>query len=145
MHQNPVKHVLDYYLLLRLVGYHSSWRPTENFKYTRPHLFGRSLSLVFLPPTAWKLTGSAIWRRRSETAYWRSASRGTWHRTASGVWSMNFFFSVNVVEAPTAVSIVVKDSISLLAVAHYMSRTSAVETNRSVVSRSPHISFSWLR
>ncbi|GFV40951.1 hypothetical protein TNCV_2665421 [Trichonephila clavipes] len=33
----------------------------------------------------------------------------------------------------------------LSAVAHYMSRTSAVETNRSVVSRSPHICFSWLR
>ncbi|GFW64569.1 hypothetical protein TNCV_3513911 [Trichonephila clavipes] len=71
-----------------------------------------------VPPTAWRLTGSAIWRRGSETAYWGSASRRTWHRTASGVWSTNFFFSVNVIEVLSAVSIVVKDSLSLSAVAH---------------------------
>ncbi|GFY78581.1 hypothetical protein TNIN_411381 [Trichonephila inaurata madagascariensis] len=129
----------------------SSWlpvilaRPTEDFQYTRPHLLGRLLSLVYRPPTAWRLTGSAIWRRGSKTACWGLASRGIWRRTASGIWSTNFFFSVNVVEVLLAVPIVVKDSLSLSALAHYMSRTSEVETNRSVVSRSPHISFSWLR
>ncbi|GFU84543.1 hypothetical protein TNCV_2815431 [Trichonephila clavipes] len=44
-------------------------------------LEGRSL-LVFLAPTAWRLTGSAIWRRGSVTTYWGSASRGTWRKTA---------------------------------------------------------------
>ncbi|GFV91079.1 hypothetical protein TNCV_1249611 [Trichonephila clavipes] len=44
----------------------SSWLPVilavdGGFQYTRPHLLGRSLSLVFLAPTAWRLTGSAIW------------------------------------------------------------------------------------
>ncbi|GFW53370.1 hypothetical protein TNCV_3927491 [Trichonephila clavipes] len=128
----------------------SSWLPVilavdGGFQYTRPHLLGRSLSLVFLAPTAWRLTGSAIWRRGSVTTYWGSASRGTWRKTARRVWSAYFFFSANVVEVPSAVSRVVKDSLSLSAVAHYMSRTSAVETNRSVVSRSPHICFSWFR
>ncbi|GFV10989.1 hypothetical protein TNCV_1731441 [Trichonephila clavipes] len=51
---------IGFYLLLRLVGYQSSWRSTEDFQYTRPHLLGRSLSLVFLAPTAWRLTGSAM-------------------------------------------------------------------------------------
>ncbi|GFX07416.1 hypothetical protein TNCV_5091311 [Trichonephila clavipes] len=125
--------------------YQSSWRSTEDFQYTRPHLLGRSLSLVFLAPTAWRLTGSAIWRRGFVTTYWGSASSGTWRKTARRVWSAYFFFSANVVEVPSAVSRVVKDSLSLSAVAHYMSRTSAVETNRSVVSRSPHICFSWFR
>ncbi|GFW55411.1 hypothetical protein TNCV_117951 [Trichonephila clavipes] len=37
---------------------------------------GRSLSLVFLAPTAWRLTGSAIWRRGSVTTYWGSALVG---------------------------------------------------------------------
>ncbi|GFX27081.1 hypothetical protein TNCV_439871 [Trichonephila clavipes] len=145
MPQNLLEHVSASYLLLRLVGYQSSWRSTEDFQYTRPHLLGRSLSLVFLAPTAWRLTGSAIWRRGSVTTYWGSASRGTWRKTARRVWSAYFFFSANVVEVPSAVSRVVKDSLSLSAVAHYMSRTSAVETNRSVVSRSPHICFSWFR
>ncbi|GFU92103.1 hypothetical protein TNCV_1659351 [Trichonephila clavipes] len=141
MPQNLLEHVSASYLLLRLVGYQSSWRSTEDFQYTRPHL--RSLFLVFLAPTAWRLTGSAIWRRGSVTTYWGSASRGTWRKTARRVWSAYFFFSANVVEVPSAVSRVVKDSLSLSAVAHYMSRTSSVETNRSVVSRSPHICFSW--
>ncbi|GFV13398.1 hypothetical protein TNCV_2201461, partial [Trichonephila clavipes] len=105
---------------------------------------GRSLSLVFLAPTAWRLTGSAIWRRGSVTTYWGSASRGTWRKTARRVWSAYFFFSANVVEVPSAVSRWSKTAF-LSAVAHYMSRTSAVETNRSVVSRSPHICFSWFR
>ncbi|GFU79373.1 hypothetical protein TNCV_1610821 [Trichonephila clavipes] len=53
----------------------SSWLPVilavdGGFQYTRPHLLGRSLSLVFLAPTAWRLTGSAIWRRGSVTTYW---------------------------------------------------------------------------
>ncbi|GFU17550.1 hypothetical protein TNCV_617041 [Trichonephila clavipes] len=65
----------------------------------------------------------------------------TWRKTMRRVWSAYFFFSANVVEVPSAVSRVVKDSLFLSAVAHYMSRTSAVETNRSVVSRSPHICF----
>ncbi|GFW17883.1 hypothetical protein TNCV_1134831 [Trichonephila clavipes] len=82
MPQNLLEHVSASYLLLRLVGYQSSWRSTEDFQYTRPHLLGRSLSLVFLAPTAWRLTGSAIWRRGSVTTYWGSASRGTWRKTA---------------------------------------------------------------
>ncbi|GFU91029.1 hypothetical protein TNCV_4923601 [Trichonephila clavipes] len=127
MPQNLLEHVSASYLLLRLVGYQSSWRSTEDFQYTRPHLLGRSLSLVFLDPTAWRLTGSAIWRRGSVTTYWGSASRGTWRKTARRVWSAYFFFSANVVEVPSAVSRVVKDSLSLSAVAHYMSRTSAVK------------------
>ncbi|GFS62863.1 hypothetical protein TNCV_2275901 [Trichonephila clavipes] len=69
--------------------------------------------LVFLAPTAWRLTGSAIWRRVSVTTYWGSASRGTWRKTARRVWSTYFFFSANVVEVPSAVSRVVKDSLSL--------------------------------
>ncbi|GFW34946.1 hypothetical protein TNCV_978841 [Trichonephila clavipes] len=53
----------------------SSWLPVilavdGDFQYTRPHLLGRSLSLVFLAPTAWRLTGSEIWRRGSVTTYW---------------------------------------------------------------------------
>ncbi|GFT08652.1 hypothetical protein TNCV_662231 [Trichonephila clavipes] len=96
----------------------SSWLPVilavdGGFQYTRPHLLGRSLSLVFLAPTAWRLTGSAIWRRGSVTTYWGSASRGTWRKTARRVWSAYFFFSANVVEVPSAVSRVVKDSLSL--------------------------------
>ncbi|GFU67646.1 hypothetical protein TNCV_1643951 [Trichonephila clavipes] len=137
MPQNLLEHVSASYLLLRLVGYQSSWRSTEDFS-TRGLT---SLELSFLAPTAWRLTGSAIWRRGSVTTYWGSASRGTWRKTARRVWSAYFFFSANVVEVPSAVSRVVKDSLSLSAVAHYMSRTSAVETNRSVVSRSPHICF----
>ncbi|GFU76522.1 hypothetical protein TNCV_593651 [Trichonephila clavipes] len=79
MPQNLLEHVSASYLLLRLVGYQSSWRSTEDFQYTRPHLLeGRSL--VFLAPTAWRLTGSAIWRRGSVTTYWGSASRGTWRK-----------------------------------------------------------------
>ncbi|GFX79372.1 hypothetical protein TNCV_4517611 [Trichonephila clavipes] len=137
MPQNLLEHVSASYLLLRLVGYQSSWRSTEDFQYTRPHLLeGRSL--VFLAPTAWRLTGSAIWRRGSVTTYWGSAlvGLGVKRREEFG----RRIFSANVVEVPSAVSRVVKDSLSLSAVAHYMSRTSAVETNRSVVSRSPHTS-----
>ncbi|GFW01288.1 hypothetical protein TNCV_5029431 [Trichonephila clavipes] len=104
MPQNLLEHVSASYLLLRLVGYQSSWRSTEDFQYTRPHLLGRSLSLVFLAPTAWRLTGSAIWRRGPVTTYWGSASRGTWRKTARRVWSAYFFFSANVVEVPSAVS-----------------------------------------
>ncbi|GFV99634.1 hypothetical protein TNCV_5079961 [Trichonephila clavipes] len=115
MPQNLLEHVSASYLLLRLVGYQSSWRSTEDFQYKRPHLLGRSLCLVFLAPTAWRLAGSAIWRRGSVTTYWGSASRGTWRKTARRVWSAYFFFSANVVEK------VVKDSLSLSAVAHYMS------------------------
>ncbi|GFT45438.1 hypothetical protein TNCV_349091 [Trichonephila clavipes] len=113
MPQNLLEHVSASYLLLRLVGYQSSWRSTEDFQYTRPHLLGRSLSLVFLAPTAWRLTGSAIWRRGSVTTYWGSASRGTWRKTERRVWSAYFFFSANVVEVPSAVSRVVKDNLSL--------------------------------
>ncbi|GFW47624.1 hypothetical protein TNCV_583361 [Trichonephila clavipes] len=76
MPQNLLEHVSASYLLLRLVGYQSSWRSTEDFQYTRPHLLGRSLSLVFLAPTAWRLTGSAIWRRGSVTTYWGSGLVG---------------------------------------------------------------------
>ncbi|GFX30777.1 hypothetical protein TNCV_1181551 [Trichonephila clavipes] len=36
---------IGFYLLLRLVGYQSSWRSTEDFQYTWPHLLeGRSPS-----------------------------------------------------------------------------------------------------
>ncbi|GFV69574.1 hypothetical protein TNCV_4714131 [Trichonephila clavipes] len=104
MPQNLLEHVSASYLLLRLVGYQSSWRSTEDFQYTRPHLLGRSLSLVFLALRPGDLTGSAIWRRGSVTTYcWGSASRGTWRKTAR-VWSAYFFFSANVVEVPSAVS-----------------------------------------
>ncbi|GFU98943.1 hypothetical protein TNCV_3381881 [Trichonephila clavipes] len=140
MPQNLLEHVSASYLLLRLVGYQSSWRSTEDFQYTRPHLLGRSLSLVFLAPTAWRLTGSAIWRRGSVTTYWGSASRGTWRKTARRVWSAYFFFSANVVEGPSAVSSCQRQPFSLGSSALHV-RTSAVETNRSVVSRSPHICF----
>ncbi|GFY22423.1 hypothetical protein TNCV_2176841 [Trichonephila clavipes] len=84
MPQNLLEHVSASYLLLRLVGYQSSWRSTEDFQY---HL--RSLCLVFLAPMA--TTGSAIWRR-SVTTYWGSASRGTWRKTSRRVWSAYFFF-----------------------------------------------------
>ncbi|GFU08788.1 hypothetical protein TNCV_991331 [Trichonephila clavipes] len=47
MPQNLLEHVSASYLLLRLVGYQSSWRSTEDFQYTQPHLLGRSFSLVF--------------------------------------------------------------------------------------------------
>ncbi|GFW94302.1 hypothetical protein TNCV_1432411 [Trichonephila clavipes] len=49
----------------------------------------------------------------SVTTYWGSASRGTWRKTARRVWSTYFFFSANAVEVPSAVSRVVKDSLSL--------------------------------
>ncbi|GFT56374.1 hypothetical protein TNCV_1388871 [Trichonephila clavipes] len=79
----------------------SSWLPVilavdGGFQYKRPHLLGRSLCLVFLAPTAWRLTGSAIWRRGSANDCQRRRS------------------SVGGFE-------VVKDSLSLSAVAHYMS------------------------
>ncbi|GFT42487.1 hypothetical protein TNCV_1787481 [Trichonephila clavipes] len=77
------------------------------------------------------------------TTYWGSASRGTWRKTARRVWSAYFFFSANVVEVRRFREL--SKTAFLSAVAHYMSRTSAVETNRSVVSRSPHICFSWFR
>ncbi|GFW72687.1 hypothetical protein TNCV_3799141 [Trichonephila clavipes] len=112
MPQNLLEHVSASYLLLRLVGYQSSWRSTEDFQYKRPHLLGRSLCLVFLAPTAWRLTGSAIWRRGSVTTYWGSASRGTWRKTARRVWS-RISSSVPTSSVPSAVSRVVKDSLSL--------------------------------
>ncbi|GFX17638.1 hypothetical protein TNCV_474381 [Trichonephila clavipes] len=73
----------------------SSWLPVifrRRISSTRGLTFGRSLSLVFLAPTAWRLTGSAIWRRGPVTTYWGSASRGTWRKTARRVWSAYFFF-----------------------------------------------------
>ncbi|GFX38270.1 hypothetical protein TNCV_3813161 [Trichonephila clavipes] len=82
MPQNLLEHVSASYLLLRLVGYQSSWRSTEDFSTSGlTSLEGRSV-LIFLAPTAWRLTGSAIWRRGSVTTYWGSASRGTWRKTA---------------------------------------------------------------
>ncbi|GFT66631.1 hypothetical protein TNCV_4803331 [Trichonephila clavipes] len=144
MPQNLLEHVSASYLLLRLVGYQSSWRSTEDFQYTRPHLLGRSLSLVFLAPTAWRLTGSAIWRRGSVTTYWGSASRGTWRKTTRRVWSAYFFFSANVVEVPSAVSSCQRQPFSLGSSALHVQDVRS-ETNRSVVSRSPHICFSWFR
>ncbi|GFV70042.1 hypothetical protein TNCV_3128321 [Trichonephila clavipes] len=109
----------------------SSWLPVilavdGGFQYTRPHLLGRSLSLVFLAPTAWRLTGSAIWRRGSVTTYWGSASRGTWRKTARRVWSAYFFFSANVVEVPSAVSSCQRQPFSLGSSALHV-RTSAVK------------------
>ncbi|GFV47654.1 hypothetical protein TNCV_1121901 [Trichonephila clavipes] len=47
MPQNLLEHVSASYLLLRLVGYQSSWRSTEDFQYKRPHLLGRSLCFSF--------------------------------------------------------------------------------------------------
>ncbi|GFS82462.1 hypothetical protein TNCV_4777711 [Trichonephila clavipes] len=128
----------------------SSWLPVilavdGGFQYTRPHLLGRSLSSVFLAPTAWRLTGSAIWRRGSVTTYWGSASRGTWRKTARKEFGRRISSSVPTSSSSVGGFELSKNSLSLSAVAHYMSRTSAVETNRSVVSRSPHICFSWFR
>ncbi|GFV45583.1 hypothetical protein TNCV_4241071 [Trichonephila clavipes] len=120
MPQNLLEHVSASYLLLRLVGYQSSWRSTEDFS-TRGLTSLKVALLSFLAPTAWRLTGSAIWRRGSVTTYWGIGPRGTWRKTARRVWSAYFFFSANVVEVPSAVSRVVKDSLSLSAVAHYMS------------------------
>ncbi|GFV19308.1 hypothetical protein TNCV_3998281 [Trichonephila clavipes] len=37
-------------------------------------------SLVFLAPTAWRLTGSAMATGICRRAYWGSASRGTWRK-----------------------------------------------------------------
>ncbi|GFX04248.1 transposon Ty3-I Gag-Pol polyprotein [Trichonephila clavipes] len=128
MPQNLLEHVSASYLLLRLVGYQSSWRSTEDFQYTRPHLLGRSLSLVFLAPTAWRLTGSAIWRRGSVTTYWGSASRVTWRKTARRVWSA-YFSSVPTSSKFRRRFRELSKTAFLSAVAHYMSRTSAVETN----------------
>ncbi|GFV48273.1 hypothetical protein TNCV_4716571 [Trichonephila clavipes] len=76
MPQNLLEHVSASYLLLRqLVTSHLGGR--RRISSTRGLTFGRSLSL-----TAWRLTGSAIWRRGSVTTYWGSASRGTWRKTA---------------------------------------------------------------
>ncbi|GFV19935.1 hypothetical protein TNCV_2391091 [Trichonephila clavipes] len=80
----------------------SGWLPVilavdGGFQYAASPPEGRS-PWIFLAPTAWRLTGSAIWRRGSVTTYWGSASRGTWRKTARRVWSAYFFFSANVVE-----------------------------------------------
>ncbi|GFV90038.1 hypothetical protein TNCV_4643781 [Trichonephila clavipes] len=144
MPQNLLEHVSASYLLLRLVGYQSSWRSTEDFQYTRPHLPWKVALFSFPRPTAWRLTRSAIWRRGSVTTYWGSASRGL------GVKRREEFGRRISSSVPTSSKFrrrfrELSKTAFLSAVAHYMSRTSAVETNRSVVSRSPHICFSWLR
>ncbi|GFX36014.1 hypothetical protein TNCV_4215361 [Trichonephila clavipes] len=127
----------------------SSWLPVilavdGGFQYTRPHLLGRSLSLVFLAPTAWRLTGSAIWRRGSVTTYWGSASRGTWRKTARRVWSAYFFFSANVVEVPSAVSRIVKDSLSLGSSALHVQDVRSGNKQVCCQPFSTHL-FSWFR
>ncbi|GFR15468.1 hypothetical protein TNCT_371431 [Trichonephila clavata] len=45
--QNPLKHELACYVLLRLVGYQSSLRPTEDFDNMRPHLLGKVTPFSF--------------------------------------------------------------------------------------------------
>ncbi|GFV08722.1 hypothetical protein TNCV_4067311 [Trichonephila clavipes] len=91
MPQNLLEHVSASYLLLRLVGYQSSWRSTEDFQYAASPpwkvallSFPRSYGLA----TDWigdMATGPV-------TTYWGSASRGTWRKTARRVWSAYFFF-----------------------------------------------------
>ncbi|GFV14201.1 hypothetical protein TNCV_526751 [Trichonephila clavipes] len=104
MPQNLLEHVSASYLLLRLVGYQSSWRSTEDFQYTRPHLLGRSLSLVF--PRSYGLVTD--WIGDMATGICNDVLgiglSGTWRKTARRVWSAYFFFSANVVEVPSAVS-----------------------------------------
>ncbi|GFT34004.1 hypothetical protein TNCV_4384571 [Trichonephila clavipes] len=111
MPQNLLEHVSASYLLLRLVGYQSSWRSTEGISVHAASppwkvallSFPRSYGLA----TDWigDMAGGPV------TTYWGSASRGTWRKTARRVWSSYFFFSANVVEVPSAVSRVVKDSL----------------------------------
>ncbi|GFV08420.1 hypothetical protein TNCV_328541 [Trichonephila clavipes] len=110
MPQNLLEHVSAG--LLRLVGYQSSWRSTEDFQYTRPHLLGRSLSFSF--PRSYGL--ATDWIGDMATGICNDVlgigSRGTWRKTARRVWSAYFFFSANVVEVPSAVSrVAVKDSL----------------------------------
>ncbi|GFU03658.1 hypothetical protein TNCV_199881 [Trichonephila clavipes] len=111
MPQNLLEHVSASYLLLRLVGYQSSWRSTEDFQYKRPHL--RKAALFSFPRSYGLATE---WIGDMATGICNdvlgSASRGTWRKTARRVWSAYFFFSANVVEVPSAVSRVVKDSLS---------------------------------
>ncbi|GFQ71387.1 hypothetical protein TNCT_524571 [Trichonephila clavata] len=139
--QNPLQHELTCYLLLRLVGYQSSLRPTEDCHNMRLYLLWRFPGLVFLVSTAWRSTGSTIRRWISETAGWESTSSWTRCRTRKEVWSASFF---SLIEALSAISITVKNGFPLPAVEYDISRTSTVETNWSVVSCSPKISFSWL-
>ncbi|GFX33764.1 hypothetical protein TNCV_3961731 [Trichonephila clavipes] len=71
MPQNLLEHVSASYLLLRLTSHLGGRRRISVHAASPPW----SLSF-FLAPTAWRLTGSAIWRRGSVTTYWGSASRG---------------------------------------------------------------------
>ncbi|GFV21463.1 hypothetical protein TNCV_1372451 [Trichonephila clavipes] len=99
---------------------------------------GRSLSLAFSPYGLHRLDRRDM-ATGSVTTYWdrpRGIPMQNGEKSLVGV-----FFSANVVEVPSAVSRVVKDSLSLGSSALHV-QTSAVETNRSVVSRSPHICFS---
>ncbi|GFX91117.1 hypothetical protein TNCV_3178691 [Trichonephila clavipes] len=113
----------------------SSWLPVilavdGGFQYTRPHLLGRSLSLIFLAPTAWRLTGSAIWRRGSVTTYWGSASRGTWRKTARRVWSAYFLLQCQRRRSSVGGFELSKTAFLSLGSSALHVRTSAVETNR---------------
>ncbi|GFV22961.1 hypothetical protein TNCV_1056511 [Trichonephila clavipes] len=77
-----------------------------------------------------------LWRRIGDQP------RGTWRKTARTVWSAYFFFSANIVDSVGGFELSrARRFFSLSAVSALHVRTSAVETNRSVVSRSPHICF----
>ncbi|GFU77265.1 hypothetical protein TNCV_659981 [Trichonephila clavipes] len=90
------------YLLLRLVGYQSSWRSTEDFQYTRPHLLEGRSPCFPRSCTARRLTGSAIWRRGicNDVVWDRPLKFGVKRREEFG---RRISFSANVVEVPSAV------------------------------------------
>ncbi|GFT06902.1 hypothetical protein TNCV_2132431, partial [Trichonephila clavipes] len=95
--------------------------------------------LAFPLLTAWRLTD----RRYGDgicTTYWGSAFLVTWRKRRKRLVDVAFFFSANVAEFRRRFRDV-KDSLSLSAVAHYISRRPQ-GNKQSVVSRSPHICFS---
>ncbi|GFV11970.1 hypothetical protein TNCV_4736481 [Trichonephila clavipes] len=138
MPQNLLEHVSASYLLLRLVGYQSSWRSTEDFQYTASPPWKVAL-FSFLAPTAWRLTGSAIWRRGSVTTYWDRPLVGL------GVKRREEFGRRISSSVPTSSSSVggfgscQRQPFSLGSSALHV-RTSAVETNTGLLSAVLHTS-----
>ncbi|GFS96230.1 hypothetical protein TNCV_16131 [Trichonephila clavipes] len=120
----------------------SSWLPVilavdGGFQYAASPPWKVAL-FSFPRSTAWRLTGSRRYGDEgSVTTYWGSASRGTWRKTAREEFGRRISSSVPTSSKFRRRFRELSNSLSLSAVAHYMSRTSAVETNRSVVSRSP--------
>ncbi|GFQ85472.1 uncharacterized protein TNCT_150801 [Trichonephila clavata] len=107
------------------------------------HHLGRSPRLVFLILTAWRSTGSSTRQRRSKPG-WGSASSSIRCRMRNEVWFASFL-------QPQSDRSLVGDidncqnGFPIPAIAYDMFMTSTKETNWSVVSCSPQISFSWLR